>query len=213
MKTRRTLLIAFGTGAIIVPLAAFAQRQAKIPRVAYASGRTGPPDPSRDAIVQGLQELGYVDGKTIHFESHYFGDRMEQIPSGIAEILQRIDVLVVATVPIVAAARQATKTVPMVVLVTYDPVASGLVASLARPGGNITGIARLVRELSGKRLELLKELMPKIARVAVLFEGDEKISVQGYQDYVAAARILKIETLSLEVLVLSPIWGARSRPR
>jgi len=199
MTTRRTLLISLGAGALVAPLAVVAQRQAKVPRVAYASGRAGPPDPSREAIRQGLRELGYVEGKTIEFESHYFGDRMDQIPGAMADLVRKIDVLVAASPPVIEAARRATAAVPIVIVMTQDPVAAGLVASLARPGGNITGVSRLVRELSGKRLELLREIMPKVSRVAVLWDAGEKVAVQGYHDYAAAARILKIELLPLEV--------------
>jgi putative ABC transport system substrate-binding protein len=192
--------MALAAVALGVPLAAIAQRQpGKVPRVAYLSGRSGLPDPSLDAVRQGLRELGYVEGKSIQFEYHYFGDRMDQIPGALAELVQRVDVLVSATYSVILAARQASKTVPIVALVNQDPVATGLVASLARPGGNITGISRLIGELSGKRLELLKELVPGVARVAVLWDADEKPSADGYQEYAAAARLLKVELLSLTV--------------
>jgi putative ABC transport system substrate-binding protein len=201
MIARRKLLIALGAGAVAAPLAAFAQRQpAKIPRVAYVSGRSGPPDPSADAVRQGLRDLGYVEGKNILFEARYYRKKLDRTAELAAELGQlKADVLVSATMPVILAARQASATVPIVIVSGADPVKLGLVDSLARPGGNITGISRLTRELGGKRLELLKEVIPGLARVAVLRDVSEPATDYGFKEYESAARTLKTQLLPLEV--------------
>jgi putative tryptophan/tyrosine transport system substrate-binding protein len=111
----------------------------------------------------------------------------------------KVDVLVLSALPAIRAAEQATKTIPIVMVTTQDPVAIGLIDSLARPGGNITGLTRLTRELSGKRLELLKEMVPKISRVRVLWDADDRGGAIGFKEYEAAARALKIQLQSLEI--------------
>jgi len=192
-------MIAVGA-AVIAPRAAFAQsQQGRLPRIAYLSGRSGLPDPSREAILQGLSELGYVDGKNIRFEHHYFGNRMDQVPVDIPRLVETTDIIVSATFILIEAVVKVTKTVPIVFLSNQDPVAAGMVASLARPGGNITGISRLTHTLSGKRLELLKEAIPGFARAAVLQDANEKMSADSHQHYAAAARTLKIELTPLLV--------------
>lgn len=201
---RRNLMIALGAAAV-APQAVFAQpQQDRIPRIAYLSGRSGLPDPSREAILQGLSELGYIDGKNIRFEHHYFGNRMEQIPVAVPKLVETSDIIVSATFALIEAASKATKTVPIVFLSNQDPVAAGMVASLARPGGNITGISRLTHALSGKRLELLKEAIPGFARAAVLQDADEKMAADSHRQYAAAARALKIE--------LTPVLVRRPQP-
>ena len=113
---------------------------------------------------------------------------MERVPSLIAELVQfKVDVLVIIAVPALRAAKQATKTIPIVMVTTVDPVATGLVDSLARPGGNMTGITRLTRELSGKRLELLMEILPKISRVGMLWSTSRTLADRELNEYEAAA--------------------------
>lgn len=201
MNRRRKLLVALSAGALVAPLATYPQRQpTKIPRIGYLSGRSGPPDPSAEAFLQGLRELGYVERKNILIEYRYVQGKLDQIPSLVAELVQlKVDVLVSPFSPTIRAAKQATRTIPIVMVTTLDPVAAGLVDSMARPGGNITGLTRLTRELSGKRLELLKEVIPGISRVGYLWVGDDTASGAGLKEYEAAARALKIQLLSLEV--------------
>jgi putative ABC transport system substrate-binding protein len=115
-------------------------------------------------------------------------------------------VIVVAALPGIRAAKQATSTIPIVMVTTQDPVATGIVDSLARPGGNITGLTRLTRELSGKRLELLKEVVPTISRVAVLFDANFTNPGNNFNEYEPAARSLKMQLQSLEVRGPNPIW-------
>ena len=154
------------------------------------------PDSSAKLLRQALQDLGYSEGKNILFEYRDTEGDRDRIPAIIAELMNlKVDVLFSTQAIVIRAAKQATKTIPIVMAVTPDPVATGLVDSLARPGGNITGITRLTRELSGKRLELLTEMIPRLSRVGIL-------SVAGFtafKDYEAAARGLKVPLQILEV--------------
>ena len=114
-------------------------------------------------------------------------------------MLLKVDVLVSGTVPAILAAKQATKTTPIVMVFNADPVETGIVDSLARPGGNVTGLTRLTRELGGKRLELLKDVVPRISRVGVLWDADEASAAIGFKEYQTAARALKLQLQSMEV--------------
>ena len=180
-----------------------AQQPTKIPRIGYVSGTGNPSDPGPyvEALRQGLRDLGHFDGKNILIEYRGAEGKVDRIPSLVAELVQlNVDVLVVVTLSSIRAAKQTTKTIP-IVMVTGDPVASGIVDSLARPGGNITGLATLSRDLSGKRLELLTEAVPRLSRVGVLWNADEQTGSRGvyFKEYETAARALKIELQSLEV--------------
>ncbi len=180
-----------------------AQQPTKIPRIGFVSARAEPtpttPDSSADALRQELQNLGYIEGKNIVVEYRYFEGKVGRIPSLVAELLQlKLDVLVSVNTLAIRAFKQATKTIPIVMVINDDPVASGIVDSLARPGGNVTGLTRFTRELSGKRLELLKEAVPKISRVGVLDDASTNIGAS-FQDFEPAARALKIQLQSLEV--------------
>src|SRR4030095_5663467 len=174
----------------------------KVPRIGYVSGTGNPSDPGPyvEALRQGLRDLGHFDGKNILIEYRGAEGKVDRIPSLVAELVQlNVDVLVVVTLSSIRAAEQATKTIP-IVMVTGDPVASGIVDSLARPGGNITGLATLSRDLSAKRLELLTEAVPRLSRVGVLWNVDEQTSSRVYfKEYETAARALKIGLQSLEV--------------
>ena len=180
-----------------------AQQPGKIPRIGFISARAEPtaatPDSTADALRQGLQKLGYVEGKTLLVEYRYFGGKVDRIPSLVDELLQlKLDVLVSVNTLVIRAFKQATTITPIVVVINDDPVASGIVDSLARPGANVTGLTRFTRELSGKRMELLKETIPKISRVAILDDASTDIKAS-FQDFAPAARALKIELQSLEV--------------
>jgi ABC-type uncharacterized transport system substrate-binding protein len=147
---------------------ASAQQPAKIPRIGYVElgGNPNNPGPRVEAFRQGLRGLGYIEGKNILTEYRFLEGKRDRIPSIVAELVQlKVDVIVVDAPPVIRALKQATKTIPIVIVTTQDPVAAGYVTSLARPGGNITGVTRLTRELSGKRLELLKEVVPWMSRV------------------------------------------------
>jgi putative tryptophan/tyrosine transport system substrate-binding protein len=151
-----------------------------------------------EAFRQGLRDLGYVEGKNILIEYRYAEGKPDRLLSLVRELVQlKVDILVVTAA--FRAAKQATKTIPIVMVTTGDPVATGLVDSLARPGGNITGLTRLTRDLSGKRLELLKEAVPRISRVGALWDVDNPGAAISFKEYEAAARALKIQSQSLEV--------------
>ena len=181
-----------------------AQQAGKVPRIGFLQRRAAPtpanPDPLADAFMKGLRELGYIDGKNIKIEHRYAEGRSDRLDALIAEFVQlKVDVIVVPGSPAIRAATQATKTIPIVIVTQSDPVAEKLVDSLARPGGNITGLTRLTYELRGKRLELLKEAVSAISRVGILTgsgSGDLKGSVE---DYEAAARALKVAVLPVNL--------------
>jgi len=174
-----------------------AQQPAIIPRIGYIAP-TGPENTNYAAFLRGLRDLGYIEGKNILVEYRSMEGNRDRIPSLMAELVQlQVDILVSPNAPTILAAKQATRTIAIVMVVNTDPVASGLVDSLAHPGGNITGITRLTRDLSGKRLEVLKEVFPGISRVGVLEDADAL--VKAFKDYDAAGRALKIQLQSLEV--------------
>jgi putative ABC transport system substrate-binding protein len=146
-----------------------------------------------------LRDLGYIEGKNILIEDRYLEGNWGRTRSIVAELVQlKVDVLLSSAYPVTLAAKQLTSTIPIVMVTTQDPVAAGLIDSLAQPGGNITGLTLLTRELSGKRLELLKEVVPKKLRVGVL--GDATVSpAVAFEDYDKAAHALKIPLQSVEV--------------
>jgi putative ABC transport system substrate-binding protein len=194
--------VAMGVAFAMCGTVAQAQEPTKIPRVGYLSsiGDASAPGPHVEAFQRGLRDLGYIDGKNILIEYRYAEGKLDRAPTLIAELLQlKVDILVVTFLPAIRAAKEATKTTPIVMETNQDPVASGIVDSLARPGGNITGLTRLGRELSGKRLELLTEVVPGISRVAVLWDANAPGPIAGFKEYEAAARALKIQLQSLEV--------------
>ena len=172
----------------------WAQQPGKIPRIGYISG-TGNENnqgPYVEVLRDGLRRLGYVEGKSFTIEYRGAEGKLEPIPRLVAELVKlNVDVLVLPLVAAIRAAKQATQTIPIIMVTQVDPVAAGLVHSLARPGGNITGITTLQRDLSGKRLELLKEAVRKISRVGILLDPDEPVSATGFKDYEAAARALQ----------------------
>jgi putative ABC transport system substrate-binding protein len=158
-------------GLLTPPPAAQAQRPASVPRIGYLVLSPLAPSPTaeREGFLQGLRDLGYVDGQNLVIEYRSAAWNRELLPD-LADELVRLKVSVIVAVPgAIEAAREATKTVPIVVPVMGDPVATGLVASLARPGGNITGTTGTGPAMGGKQLQLLKDAVPKISRVAVLW--------------------------------------------
>jgi len=177
-------------------------QQMKIPRIGYlsASGRAGSPDPQLEAFTKGMLDLGYLDGKNIQIAVRYAEGIQNRIPELIAELVKlNVDVIVVSVLPAIRAAKQATQTIPIVMVSTADPVATGLVESLARPGGNLTGVSSLVRGLSGNRLELLRESVPNLSRVGVLWDMNGPAPAIGFKEYQTAARDLKVTIQSLAV--------------
>ena len=180
-----------------------AQQTAKtLPRIGVISstGTAESPWPLFDAFRLGLSDLGYVEGKNILIESRYAEGRLDRMPGLVNELVQqKVDVIVAVNNVIIRAAKEATKTIPIVMISSVDPVAAGYVESFARPRGNITGLAHLGRDLSAKRVELLKELLPKMSRVAVLWDADGPGPAIAVKEYEAAARAFKIELRSLAI--------------
>ena len=188
-------------------LSAEAQQPTKLPRIGYVSGTGDATNqgPYVEALRQGLRDLGYIEGKNIVIEYRGAEGKGDRIRSLVNELVQlQVDVLVVPTAQgAIHAAKQATKTIPIVMVTLVDPVANGLVDSLARPGGNITGLATLQRDLSGKRLELLAEVVPRLSRVGVLRDVGSSFSL-AFKEYETVARGLKIQLQSLEVRSPNP---------
>ncbi len=185
---------------LAAPLAADAQPPGKVPRVGVLGERT-PADPFLAAFRQGLRELGYTEGRNIVVEYRYALGMVDRFPELAAELLRLdIDVLLVGGAAAARAARAQTKTVPSVFALPGDPVGSGLVSSLAHPGGNATGTSTLIPELSRKHLELLKAAVPRLSRVAVLYNSAGRpgtgLSLDAMRE---AARALTVELRVLEV--------------
>jgi ABC-type uncharacterized transport system substrate-binding protein len=194
---------AFCSMLLALPFPAQAQQPKKVPRIGYLS----PTDPATDTRFEGirlaLRERGYIEGQNITIEYRYAEGKQDRFPELAAELVRlKVDIILVAGGDIaVRAAKNATKTIPIVLVGTgTDPVEAGFIESLARPGGNITGITLLNRELSGKRLELLKEAVPKLARIAVLYETANRASVIEVKEVLpVAARALGLTLQPREV--------------
>ena len=168
---RRRFLALVSGGLLAAPLASEAQPKAGVPRIGYL-GNSSPSLESDlvDAFRQGLGEFGYTEGQNITLEYRWAEGKYDRFPDLVADLVRlKVDVIVTAGTPGALAAKQATKTIPIVMAVAADAVGAGLVASLARPGGNVTGSTTIVQELEGKRLELLREVVPRLSRVAVLW--------------------------------------------
>ena len=182
-------------------LRAEAQQPTKLHRIGYLLGASSSFYTARiDAFQQGLNELGYTEGKNIVIEYRYADGKADRLPALAVELVRlKLDVIVATTTPSVLAVKKAAATIPIVFVSVADPVASGLVASLARPGGNITGLTILAPELSGKRLELLKEAVPKATRVAFLWNSANPAQGLLWKESQAAAQELRLQLQSLEV--------------
>jgi putative tryptophan/tyrosine transport system substrate-binding protein len=197
IKTIVVFLVGLAFGLVQV---SEAQQQKKVPRIGYVSSGDPSTEPQLAAFRRGMRDLGYIEGKNIQVEYRYFEGTLDQVPGVVTELVQlKVDVLVVGFLPAIYAAKQATKTIPIVMVTTVDPVANGIVDSLARPGGNITGLTRLTRDLKKQRLELLKEVVPRISRVGVLWNAGNENADIAFKEYEAAARPLKIPIQSVAV--------------
>ena len=191
---RRTFLGTLAGGLLAAPLVAGAQPAEKVYRIGVLTG--GSPSSPRvlSPLTEALRELGYVEGRNLIIEGRYAEGRPESLPNLAAELVRlRVDVIVTVTTPATASAKRATATIPIVMTDVGDPVASGLVASLARPGGNVTGLSIASSEIGGKALEVLKEAVPSIARVAVVRNPTNPAHVLGYREMEAVARGLGVE--------------------
>jgi putative ABC transport system substrate-binding protein len=207
MNSRFGNILVLATILLTTASLADAQQAAKIPRIGYISGtgNASNPGPYVEALRQGLRDLGYVEGKNFEIEFRGAEGKVETVPNLVAELIQlKVDILVLPVVSALRAAKLATNNIAIVMVTQVDPVATRLIDSLAHPGGNITGITSLQRDLSGKRLELLLEVIPKLARVGILRDADDEVSAMGFKAYEAAARALKIRLHPLEVRGSNP---------
>jgi putative ABC transport system substrate-binding protein len=190
-----------------LPLALFlltvaeAQQTKKVSRIGFlAAGSPFSISARTEAFRQGLRELGYVEGNNIVIEWRFAEGKVEQVPHNAAELVGlKVDAIVTAGPVDTRAAKDATVTIPIVMAFDSDPVGNGFVASLARPGGNVTGLSALSPEISGKQLELLKEIVPKLSRAAVLANSAEPDNVQSIRETALAAEALRVELQYLEV--------------
>jgi putative ABC transport system substrate-binding protein len=187
---------------LVAPFAADAQRLTTVHRIGWLGGGSPPtgPNPSLEAFRQGLRDLGYVEGQNLVIEYRYAEGKFERFPALAAELVRLpVDVIVTGGVNAARAAQQATRTIPIVIAAGGDPVGAGLVASLARPGGNITGLSFMSSALGGKRLELLKEAVPTVSRVAVLVNPSNSNTVLQWKEMEGAAQSLGMQLHALEV--------------
>jgi putative ABC transport system substrate-binding protein len=198
--------------------AANKKTQAKAFRIGVLSPGCHPPTANLDLLLQGLRDLGYVEGENLTIEWRYSEGRAERFPDLVAELTKLpVDLIVAVSTPAALAAKDATKTVPIVMVYVADPVGTGLVTSLARPGGNLTGVSDMAIDLSAKRLELLKAAVPELKRVAVLWNAADPGMVARFREIEAAARVLRVGLQSVEVrntLDFEPAFAtiARERP-
>ncbi len=220
MIKRREFITLLGGAAAAWPLAARAQQPAaKVPRIGFLGNSTAELEanlvgPFRD----GLRALGYEEGRNIVIEYRWAEGKYERFPALIAELIAlKVDVIVTAGTPASLAVKKAATSIPLVMVAVGEPVATGLVASLGRPGGNITGLTSMSSEMEGKRLELLKEVVPKISHVAVLWNAASPIQAIEEGEVRAAAQVLGMKMLSLGVRTQEEIEDAlaaivRERP-
>jgi len=184
-----------------------AQEAKKVPRIGilFIGSRN---QPHLESFKQGLQERGYTEGKNIAFEYRYAEGRQDQLPELAAELVQlKVDVIVVTADISAEAATQATKTIPIVVT-TGDPVAWGLAESLAKPGGNVTGLSAVLADLSGKRVEILRETLPKMTRLATLWDPSVRLAGPVFKETSLAAQALSLQLHSFEVKTAQDIENA-----
>jgi putative ABC transport system substrate-binding protein len=197
----KILYLALCTMLFALCLSAEAQQPKKVPRIGYLGATSRSINPARvEAFRQGLRELGYVEGKNIVIEYRYAEGKLDRLPALAAELVGlKVDIIVMGGPAATRSAKQATATIPIVMAYDDDPVGSGFVASLARPGGNITGLSTLAPEISGKQLELLREIVPKLSRVAVLGNAIQPGNPQALREINLAADAFGVQLQYLEV--------------
>jgi len=201
-----------------VPGAAVAQQPEKVPRIGFLAAVSHAANLVRfEAFREGLRELGYVEGKNISIEWRYAEGKPDRLPALAAELVHlKVDVIVTGGSTATRPAKEATSTIPIVMAQDTDPVGNGFVSSLARPGGNITGLATLAPELSGKQLELMKEIVPKLSRVAVLGTSTRSGNARSLKEAELAARALGVKLHYLDILSpkdIEPAFQAAAKGR
>jgi ABC-type uncharacterized transport system substrate-binding protein len=210
--TRRIigLLVSLALALLVAPLAA-APPPGQVYRIGFLS--TDPPAAHRwEALLDGLRERGYREGQNLVFERRFSEGHAEHFPELAAELVRlRVDCLIVTTTPAALAAQHATQTIPIVMTTALDPVGAGLVASLARPGGNLTGLSVLAPELIGKRMKLLQEVVPGMTRVAVLWNAANPAHAAAWEETQVAARALGLRLHAQDVRGPQDFEGAFAR--
>jgi len=202
MSARILVLFCLLITVLLITGSAEAQQARKVPRIGYLTATSLSSNVARiDAFRQGLRELGYVEGKNILIEWRSGEGKLERQGELAAELVRlKVDVIITSGPTITRAAKEATVTIPIVMAFDSDPIGNGFIASLARPGGNITGLSALAPELSGKQLELLKEIVPKLSRVAVLGNSSEPANPKTLKEIELAAGAFGVQLQSLDVL-------------
>jgi len=198
---RRAFLTGLSGSLLAAPLTAEAQPAAKVPRIGFLGNSTAALEANLvGPFREGLRELGYVEGRSILIEYRWAEGKNERLPALIAELIAlKVDVIVTAGTPAALAVKKATTSIPLVMAAVGDPISVGLVASLARPGGNVTGLSAIAPELEGKRLELLREVVPKLSHIAVLWNPDNPFLAGSLKETRAAAQVLGIKVQLLGV--------------
>jgi putative ABC transport system substrate-binding protein len=202
MNTRRRFVLALVAAALAAPLASFAQQPAKIARIGFLLAASSQGNETQlQAFRDGLRDLGYVEGKNFQLEVRWGEGKLERLPALAAELVQlKVDIIVAASSPSVVAARQATRTIPIVMPFSSDPVGDGLVASLAHPGGNITGLSIMSAELGEKRIQLLKEMFPKVAHAMDVLWNPDYVGMRArFEQARTAAPAVGLNVRSVEV--------------
>ncbi len=198
---RSTLIATLALAILAAPPVTESQQAQKVYRLGYLGSGGRPPDGAPPAALRkALQELGYVDGKNIAYAGRWAEGKLERLSELAAELVAlKVDVIVTLGGPPPVAAKQATSTIPIVTVSAGDTLATALIASLARPGGNVTGMSDEAGQLSAKRMELLKEAVPKARRIAVLWNADDRAMTLRYQEIEKAARVLQVAVQPLGV--------------
>jgi putative ABC transport system substrate-binding protein len=199
MITRRDFIGTLAGSLLAAPHAAAAQQVGKVYRIGFLSPGPGPSS-STEAFRQGLRELGYVEGRNLSIEYRWAAGKVERLPELAKElVLLKVNIIVASSTPTIEAAKRATSTIPIVMVAVADPVGSGLVDGLARPGGNVTGLSLMSTDLAGKRLQLVRELLPKATRVAVLtYRGYTSPSKAYLEQMRAAAKQMGLQLMVQE---------------
>jgi putative tryptophan/tyrosine transport system substrate-binding protein len=193
----RLLSLLLALGLALAPVCADGQPPGKVYRIGILGNEDTPP---WEGLRQGLRDLGYVDGRNVALEWRWSEGRTDRLPALAAELVgHKVEVIVASGTQAVRASMHATRTIPIVMTVSAYPEKIGLVESLARPGGNVTGLTNIAPELNGKRLELLKEIAPRIARVAHIWNPASPVEPLGLQDLFAAASAASVDIVSAEV--------------
>jgi putative ABC transport system substrate-binding protein len=212
MITRRKLLIALGANALVAPLGSFAQQQGKVWRVGFLGESEQSFYVQRlDAFKAGMRELGYVEGKNLVIETRFADSKYERLPGLVVEMIElKVNAIVAVSTRSISASQKATITIPIVMVNAGDPVGSGFVASLARPGGNITGLTNMLGDVSPKHLEMLVSMVPKLVRVGVLVNPPSSTQATILNNVRAAAQRTGLKILPVEARTPQDIESAFS---